>query len=109
MSENKNELNEIQGFIARNVDVIKPNFGVMFWQLSELQNRLSPEEFADQGLNLELQEADDEVVAEFLAIYLKLWRDSNDLNAASRFVASRLGMTADELIQTRQLYMDSYK
>lgn len=109
MSDSRKELEEIQNFIRTNSEVIKPNFGVLFWQLSTLEDSLTPDEFAKQGLNLDLQEANDEIVAEFLAAFIKFWQDSDDLNAASRFFASRLNMSADELLQTRQIFLDSQK
>ncbi|MDA9951169.1 hypothetical protein N9D31_01215 [Oligoflexaceae bacterium] len=105
MSKTQDELREIEALLRNNTELLKPNFGFMFWQLADIEKQYTPEEFIEQGMNLELQQADDEIVAEFLGIYFKLWRDSKDLSAASRFIASRLGMSADELLQMRIVYM----
>ena len=104
MSEDsKRQLEDIKYLIEANAEIIKPMFGMMFWQLVEAEKTMTPEEFTKEGVSLSLISDDDEVLASFMTAYVRLWEGSADLNAASRFIASTLNMTADELIQTRQL------
>ncbi len=109
MSENsKRELEDIKFLLETNADTIKPMFGMMFWQLLEAEKTMTPEEFAREGVNLNLVSDDDEILAAFMTSYIRLWEGSADLSAASRFIASTLKMSADELIQTRQLLQKSW-
>jgi hypothetical protein len=103
--EQRQELLDIRFLINSSRDVIKPYFGLMFWQLQQSESMLSPEEFAKHGLSLNLDDEADEVLAGFTAAYVKLWLSAGDFNAASRFVASELKMTADELLQSRQFWL----
>jgi hypothetical protein len=101
--ESRRELEDIKFLIESNRDLIKPMFGTMFWQLLEAEKTMSPSDLAREGINLSLISDDDEVLATFMTAYIRLWESAGDLNAASRFIATTLEMTADELIQTRQL------
>lgn len=109
MSEQRENLEAIKLNLTQNRDLIVPVFGFMFWQLSEAEKSLSAEDFAKEGMNLTLDHSDDEVIATFMADYIKLWLSANDFNAASRFIANCLAMSADELLQTRQVYLDQIK
>lgn len=103
--EQRRELEDLRFLIKTNRDVIKPYFGLMFWQLQEVQVHLDPEEFAKHGMSMNLEGESDEVLASFMAAYVKLWLSAKDFNAASRFLASELQMTADELLQSRQFWL----
>lgn len=106
MNDNtKEELADLLSLLRQHGEVIKPNFGFMFWELLELEKRLSPADFAEQGMNFRLESDGDEIIASFIAGYIKLWYSADDFYAASRFIANALGMSADELIQTRVLYL----
>lgn len=105
--ESRKELEEIRHFLRSNRDTLKPMFGVMFWELTAIEGKVSPEKIAEEGTSLTLSAANDEFHAELLATYTKLWISANDLNAASRFIAASLEMTADELLQTRQAYLEA--
>jgi hypothetical protein len=106
MSKQKEKLEEIKKSLQQNREILMPVFGIMFWQLALAEARLTAEEFASEGMKLTLEKDDDEVVATFMATYIELWLSAKDFNAASRFIADGLGMSADELLQTRQLYQD---
>jgi len=103
--EQRQQLEDIKFLIRNNADKIKPLFGVMFWELADIEKRISPEEFARQGMQMTMQESDDEVLASFMGSYVNLWMSAGDLTAASRFVADCLSMSADELLQTRSIYL----
>ena len=103
--EQRAELADIRFLIKSSAQVIKPYFGLMFWQLQHAESALSPEEFAQHGLSLNLDDETDEVLAGFTAAYVKLWLSAGDFNAASRFIAAELKMTADELLQSRQFWL----
>lgn len=105
--EQRRELADIRFLIKSSAEVIKPYFGLMFWQLQQAENMLSPEEFAKHGLSLNLDDETDEVLAGFTAAYVKLWLSAGDFNAASRFIAAELKMTADELLQSRQFWLSN--
>lgn len=104
--DQRSQLQEIRLFLKQNQEVLKPVFGLTFWELERIADQVSPEEIAAQGINLTLTDPDDEVVASFVSTYIQLWTNSRDFNAASRFIASSLQMSADELLQTRQLYLE---
>jgi hypothetical protein len=103
--DQKNELADIKFLIKSNQQTIKPYFGLMFWQLHHAESVLTPEEFAQHGMSMNLEDETDEVLAAFTAAYVKIWLSANDFHAASRYIASELNMTADELIQSRQFWM----
>lgn len=104
--DQQRELSEIRFLIKANRELIKPYFGLMFWQLQEAERVLPAEEFARHGMSMNLEGEDDEVLASFTAAYVKLWLSARDFNAASRFLANELAMTADELLQSRQFWLE---
>ncbi len=104
MSDGREELEEIRNFLKDHKEPLKPMFGLMFWQLQEVEQSMTADDFAKQGLSLNLAAQEDEILASFVSHFIRLWRDSQDFNAASRFIASSLDMSADELFQTRALY-----
>ena len=106
LTSQKQELEEIKAHLKQNAELIKPAFGMMFWQLQNAEERLNPEDFAEQGMKLTLDQVDDEVIATFITTYVKLWLSAKDFNAASRFVADCLSLSADELLQSRQVYIN---
>ncbi len=103
--EQRQELADIRFLIKSSAQVIKPYFGLMFWQLQHAEGLLSADEFAKNGLSLNLDDETDEVLAGFTAAYVRLWLSAGDFNAASRFIAAELNMTADELLQSRQFWL----
>ncbi len=103
--EQAQELADIKFLIKNGTTVIKPYFGLMFWQLQHAESLLSAEEFAQHGLSMNLEDETDEVLAAFTAAYIKLWLSAGDFNAASRYIAAELKMTADELMQSRQFWL----
>lgn len=104
--DQQRELGEIRFLIKNNRELIKPYFGLMFWQLQDAERVLSAEEFAQHGMSMNLEGEEDEVLASFTAAYVKLWLSAKDFNAATRFLANELAMTADELLQCRQFWLD---
>jgi hypothetical protein len=107
MSTGKEELEEMKAFMRINAELLKPMFGMMFWQLQSLEETLDAEEFTKQGMTLTMIDAEDETLAAFMAHYMSIWQNSKDFNAASRFICSCLNMSADELLQTRQMYLQA--
>jgi hypothetical protein len=105
----KREFEDFMSLIRSNVEVLKPNFGLIFWQLAAAQEQLSAEDFANEAVQFQLNDEADEVVGAFIAGYIKAWLSAKDFNAASRMIANALGMSADELLQTRQIYLDSWQ
>lgn len=102
----RKQLQEIKEFLGMERERLKPLFGFMFWQFAASGAKTPPESFLKDGMSLTLNQDDDEVQASFMASYVQLWDNSQDFNAASRFIAQSLGMTADELIQCRQSWQD---
>lgn len=103
MSE-REKLEEIRTTLLTNKEPNKSYFGLLYWELLTLKESYSLEEInANQG-SITLDADEDPSLAGLLAIFLGLWQNSQDLNAAARFIASSLGMSADELIQTRMIY-----
>lgn len=107
--QGRKELEEIRSLLRNNIDLLKPIYGMMFWELSQMEQSMTAEEFAEHGMSLNLEEEDDEVIAAFMSTYVQLWKSASDFNAASRFIASSLSMSADELLQCRQHYIDGTK
>jgi len=103
--DQKSELADLKFLIKSSADIIKPYFGLMFWQLQHAEANLSPEEFAQQGMSMNLEDDADEVLAAFTAAFIKVWLSAGDFNAASRFIAAELKMSADELLQSRQFWL----
>jgi len=104
--EQKRQLEEIKDFLSMEKDRLKPLFGFMFWQFSASGAVSLPDGLISQGLKLTMNQADDEVQATLLDVYVRLWDSSRDLNAATRFIASALQMSADELLQCRQQWLN---
>lgn len=102
----KSVLADIKFLLKANASIIKPYFGLMFWQLQEAESQLDPEEFTQHGMSMTLDSDADEILASFMTSYIQLWLSARDFNAASRFVAAELKMTADELIQSRQFWLE---
>jgi hypothetical protein len=102
----KKQLQEIKEFFRTERERLKPLFGYMFWEFAASGAKTPPESFLSDGMSLTLDQADDEVQASFMASYVQIWDNCQDFNAASRFVAEALGMSADELIQCRQNWQD---
>ncbi|NRA63294.1 MAG: hypothetical protein HRU19_02355 [Pseudobacteriovorax sp.] len=100
----RQKLNEITAQLKLNQDLNKRYFGLLFWQLSAVANQLSLSEIASQPSTLAMTEGDDEALAALVGIYLQIWDSANDFHAASRFLASTLEMTADELIQSKMIF-----
>ena len=107
MKDEQREIADLRFLIKNNSSVIKPYFGLMFWQLQEGESALSPDEFASQGMSFNLDGEADEVLAAFTAGYIKIWLSAGDFNAASRFIAAELRMSADELLQSRQFWLNA--
>ena len=78
-------------------------FALVFWQLVELENRLSAEELLAHGMTLDFESENDEVFAVFMGTFMELWNSSKSFDATSRFVADALEMSANELIQGKVL------
>jgi hypothetical protein len=106
MSKQKEKLEEIKTSLQHNREILMPVFGMMFWQLAAAESHLTAEQFANEGMKLTLEKVEDEIVGTFMATYIELWLSAKDFNAASRFIADALGMSADELLQTRLLYQN---
>lgn len=109
MSQNRKELDDLRVMIASHRDKLKANFGLIFWQLERIEDQIDPETLGEQGVNFGLESIEDAILGEFIAKFVSIWRSAGDFNAASRFVFSELSMTADELLQVRQLFKDSDK
>ena len=102
--DQRKQLEDMKFLIRSNAEKIKPLFGVMFWELADIEGQMTPEEFAEAGMAMKMEDPDDEVLGSFMSTYVTLWLSAGDLTAASRFVADCLGMSADELLQTRTIY-----
>jgi hypothetical protein len=105
----RKELEDIKSLLRNNIELLKPVFGMMFWELADAEQVMNADEFLNHGMSLNLEEIDDEIIAAFMATYAKLWQNSNDYTAASRFIANCLSMSADELLQCRHLYLERKK
>ena len=100
----KDYLSEVRSLLQTDRERHKSYFGILYWELLDLKGSYSLEEISSKKSAITLEHPDDPTLASLLAILLDLWNQSQDLNAAARFVASALDMTADELIQTRIIY-----
>ena len=105
----RKELEDIKSLLRNNIELLKPVFGMMFWELADAEQVMNADEFLNHGMSLNLEEIDDEIIAAFMATYAKLWQNSNDYTAASRFIANCLSMSADELLQCRHVYLERKK
>ena len=104
MEDNKKELEDFKGFIRLNQQMAKGIFGLVFWQILEVLPQMSPDDLANEGINLKLTDSDDEFMAVFISSFIKFWRASGDFYATSRFVADCIGMTANELIEAKMFF-----
>ena len=107
LEEQKQKLSEIKHTLRQDKMTIKPYFGFLFWQISEMVAVMNPDEVMKEAVNLTLNSDTDAVYAEFMATYIELWSSSNDFNAASRFVADALELSANELIEAKIYYEKS--
>ena len=98
-------LQEISKLIKDHRAVIKPFFGLVFWECLDLGDKVNPEQLSEQGMQMTMHGDHDEIIAEFLTSFVEIWRSSKDLTASSRFVAQALDMSAAELLETRSLYL----
>lgn len=105
--KNSRQLQEIRDLLRSNTDVLKPYFGMVYWQLIAMEGQVRPEDFLQEGGQLTLREEQDETIAAFISTFMQLWESAGDLNVASRFVADGLGMSADELIQSRMQFLEA--
>ena len=101
----REQLQEIKEFLQSEKERLKPLFGYMFWQFSSLSLEKPPADLLSEGLSLDMSGEADEIEASLMTIYVQLWDQSQDFTAASRLVASALGMNADELIQCRRSWL----
>lgn len=104
IDEQRQKLQEIRSFIKQNGQVLKPYFGLLFWEVVELGEQADPEKLASEGMQISLGGDQDEILGTFLTHFVQIWQSAGDLNAACRFMAASLAMSADELIETRQLH-----
>ena len=100
----RQQLLEIQEILKGNRDLYKPMFGLMFWELAEAAKHLKFEEISKESLSLTMTGEEDEALGALVSIYLQIWDSANDFNAASRFMASTLELSADELIQSKIIF-----
>lgn len=98
---------EIDKLIKDHRQVIKPFFGLLFWECMDLGENVDPEQLSQHGMQMTMHGDHDEIIAEFLASFVEIWRSSKDLTASSRFIAQALEMSAAELLETRALYLRS--
>ncbi|SMF59775.1 hypothetical protein [Pseudobacteriovorax antillogorgiicola] len=104
IEQQRERLREIQEVLRANRKIYKPMFGLMFWQLSDAAKHLSLDDIRNESMTLTLTGDDDEALGALLGIYLQIWDSAKDFNAASRFIASTLELSADELIQSKVLF-----
>lgn len=111
MSENQSlkQLKEIKSLLKTHRETNKAWFGLLFWELQEAAKHYTFEAICQQQASLSLSSEDDEQYASLLSTYLQLWDSAKDFNAASRFIADCLEMTADELIECKILFEKSEK
>ena len=103
-NQQRQELMAIQEILKQQKDLFKPMFGLMFWQLAATERHLSLEEIRNESLSLTMSQENDEALGVLFGIYLQIWDSANDFNAASRFIASTLDLSADELLQSKIIY-----
>ena len=108
LEEQKEKLAEIKDTLRKDKLTIKPYFGYLFWQISDMVAVMSPDDVMKQAVNLTLDSETDAIYAEFIATYVELWSSSNDFNAASRFIADALELSANELIEAK-IYFEKTK
>ena len=108
LEEQKEKLSEIKMNLRQDKLTIKPYFGFLFWQISDMVAVMSPDDVMKQAVNLTLDSETDALYAEFIATYVELWSSSNDFNAASRFIADALDLSANELIEAK-IYFEKSK
>ena len=108
LEEQKEKLAEIKDTLRKDKLTIKPYFGYLFWQISDMVAVMSPDDVMKQAVNLTLDSETDAIYAEFIATYVELWSSSNDFNAASRFIADALELSANELIEAK-IYFEKKK
>tara|TARA_B100001094_G_scaffold325852_1_gene380905 strand:- start:843 stop:1199 length:357 start_codon:yes stop_codon:yes gene_type:complete len=106
---NKKRLLEVKDYLSANTELLKPIFGFLYWQFSLLEESTdyNPDEALIEATKVTLSHEDDEFIAAFLATYIELWQSAKDLGAASRFIADSLGMTANELIESRLVWKNT--
>ena len=68
---------------------------------------MSPDDVMKEAVNLSLSDETDAIYGQFMATYIELWSSSNDFNAASRFIADALDMSASELLEAKIYYEKS--
>ncbi len=102
--DNLRQLNEIKKNLSDNREVFKAFFGLLFWELHFASQSFSYNEICKQQGSLPLESEGDDQYATLLNIYLQIWDSAKDFNAASRFIADALKMSADELIQCKILF-----
>ena len=108
IEEQKEKLSEIKAKLRHDKETMKPYFGYLFWQISDMVAVMSPDDVMKQAVNLTLDNDTDALYAEFIATYIELWSSSNDFNAASRFLADALELSANELIEAK-IYFEKTK
>ena len=108
-SDDRQKLDEMQQLLIKNKELNKAYFGLLFWQLHEVSEYTSEAELFSQAATLTLSEPDDESLASLVSLVLQLWDSASDFNAACRFIVSCLDMSADELLQTRAIYLKRKK
>lgn len=101
MTDHRQQLEEIARNLQEQSELYKPMFGLMFWQLLDAQKHMSIEEISQQPLTITMDQETDEALGALFSTFIQLWDSSQDFYAASRFMAQKLGMSADELIQTK--------
>ena len=102
--ESLEKLRQIRETLGQNRELYKAYFGLLFWQLLEASKQMSVEEISAQSGSLTLEGQKDEEHGILLGFYLQIWDSAKDFNAASRFLAETLQMSADELIQCKILF-----
>lgn len=108
IEEQRRQLQEIRDSLKAQKDLFKPMFGLMFWELAAVEKQMSFEDIQKETLSLTMQGEEDESLGMLLGIYFQIWSSAKDFNGASRFIADSLGLSADELLQSKIIF-DSRK
>lgn len=102
--EQRRQLQEIKDMLRQHKDLYKPMFGLMFWEFCSVEKTLSFEEVQKEALSFTMEGEEDESLGVLLSTYFQIWGSARDFNAASRFMADALELSADELIQSKMIY-----
>ena len=106
LSEQKEKLAEIKQQLRTDSAKYKAYFYSILANF-EMVTVMSPDDVMKEAVTFSLSDETDAIYGQFMATYIELWSSSNDFNAASRFIADALDMSASELLEAKIYYEKS--